>query len=286
MGTDALRSRDAAKENEARDLRNIVDAINNDTPTGRQLKDTFSERFGKTITAARIGIGGGRSIHHDIEILVEGVWHPVEHKGSIKYVSIDPLSPPWTQGVQFYNGPCGKYTMGCLYAKQWYDKYIATGVLSNKYALVSPIPSFDDWFKKDANIQGDAKTLFGKELRSRFRGNGKKGGCFEERDALTKDFRQNISDVDLDTIQTEVLRLAQDVLSKKTYWLQIQGSVMDKFYCAWSPELKITSIAGVEMDEKCKDVKLDFTTDVGFKFSAWLRWGKGQGLSNLRIDLR
>jgi hypothetical protein len=33
-------------------------------------------------------------------------------------------------------------------------------------------------------------------------------------------------------------------------------------------------------------VLFEFSTDMGFPIRAMLRWGKGQGLSNIRIDLR
>lgn len=280
------RTKANARTNESTDLKFITDALHNNTDAGRQLKTAFFEKFGKEIQDARqIEKAGNNNSHYDLQILVENIWCNVEHKGSADYKPIDTKLPPWSQGVQFYNGICDKYTLGRRYAREWYDKYIISGHLSQKYNLKANIPTFEEWFNGDAKVCGDPKTPFGIELRSQFRGDEtKSGGCFDERDELRRTFI--ISDDDIKIINDEVLRLAQSVLSEKKYWLQIQGNLQEKFYCAWHPELKLTTITKVEKDMTCSDLQFKFCSDMGFEIKARLRWGKGQGLSNIRIDLR
>lgn len=284
------RTRDAAKANEDADVKAIVAAIQAKSPAGEKLTDIFARRFGRRILAARqLKKVGGRSTHFDLEIEVEGEgWRKVEHKGSATYKPIDPASPPWTQGVQFYNGTGSKYTLAIRYATEWHAKYIASGHLSKKLDLKSEIPSLEEWLKKDAFVQGNPKTSWGKELRSKFRPEDgsrmKRAGCFDERDEMKKEFK--VAEKDLATITDEVLALARDVLAEKHYWLQIQGDVEGDFFCEWHPQIQVSKITGCEIIDECSDVLIRFQTDMGFPVNAMLRWGKGQGLSNIRIDLR
>jgi hypothetical protein len=279
------RTKAKARVNESNDIKFINDAIHNNTVAGQKLKEAFKVKFGKEIQDSRqIEKAGQNSKHYDFEILVDGSWYTVEHKGSKDSKPIDPSKPPWEQGVQFYNGIVDRYTLGKRYAKEWYDRFLASGHLTKKYNIAAPIPSFEEWMSKDAMACGDPKTAFGLELRSRFRGDGKTGGCFEERDLMKSEFR--IDESDLEVIKGEVLHLAQSVLSQKSYWLQIQGDLEKGFYCAWHPELKLTHISKVEKISDKSDLLLKFECDMGFHIHAMLRWGKGQGLSNLRIDLR
>lgn len=284
----AARTKSEAKKNEEADVKAIVEALNNpQTAHGAQLRAAFKSKFGQDIEAARQPQGaGGRSKHYDFEVQVAGAWRKVEHKGAKTYKGFDSDLPPWTGGVQFYNGTGKTYTLGRLYARQWYDRYIASGTLSRKYNITAAAPDYETWFAKDAMKQGDPTTPFGKELRSKFRGEGAPhlgGGCFDERDEMARDL--TLSDADMETVKAEVLAIAQSVLREKDYWLQINGDVNSRFCCKWSPPLKITTITGVKR-VPCSDVLLEFTTDMGFPIRAMLRWGKGQGLSNIRIDLR
>jgi hypothetical protein len=279
------RSKADAKVNESDDLNIINDSIQNNTDVGKKIKDAFEKSFHKQIQSSRkIKKAGNNSAHYDLEILVDNEWYTVEHKGAKQYKPIDSSKPPWIQGVQFYNGIGSKYALGKRYAREWYDRFIASGHISKKYDVKSEIPSFDDWASKDAFVCGDPKTPFGKELRSKFKGDGKSGGCFDERDELKKNF--SISEQDLENIKNEVLSLAQNVLSEKKYWLQIQGNLQGEFYCSWHPELKVSEIKNVKIIDRFSDLVIQFESDVGFNINAMLRWGKGQGLSNLRIDLR
>lgn len=282
-----IRTKAEAKKNEEADVKAIVEALNNQhSVCGTQLRNAFKTTTGLDIQAARQSLtAGGRKTHYDFEVQVSAVWYKVEHKGSKAYKSIDSSLPPWTGGVQFYNGTGKTYTLGHLYARQWYDRYIASGVLSTKYGITSTPPDYETWFSKDAMRQGDPSTPFGKELRSKFRGEGitTKDGCFTERDEMVRDLV--LSDSDMETLKAEVLATAKNVLKEKDYWLQINGDINGNFYCKWSTPLTITTITDVKKIE-CSDVLFEFSTDMGFPINARLRWGKGQGLSNIRIDLK
>jgi len=277
------RTRDTAKKNEDADVKLIVAAIHNKTPQGLRLIEGFHKAFNKVLLdAAQPVKAGGRGTHYDFMINVEGEgWRQVEHKGGRLFKPIDPAQPPWIQGVQFYNGTGNQYALGRRYAEEWHAKYIASGHLSQKHNLKAPIPDLQTWLTHDAFKQGNPTTPFGVELRARFRPG--KGGCFDERDAMKVSFK--IDPTDLETIQAEVLSLAKQVLSEKHYWLQIQGDLNGEFNFAWHSSIQVSKITGVTLQQDKSDVVILFETDT-LPITAMLRWGKGQGLSNIRIDLR
>jgi hypothetical protein len=277
------RTRDTAKQNEDADVKLIVAAIHNRTPQGIRLIEGFRKTHGKDLLDAdQPAKAGGRTTHYDFMINVAGEgWRQVEHKGGRVFKPIDPNQPPWAQGVQFYNGTGNKYALSRRYAEEWYTRYVASGHLSQKYNLTAAIPDLQTWLAKDAFKQGNPSTPFGLELRNRFRPG--KGGCFDERDEMKLSF--SIAAADLETIQAEVLSLAQQVLAEKHYWLQIQGDLGGEFNFAWAPAVQVSKITGLKVDTTKSDVVILFETDT-LPIRAMLRWGKGQGLSNIRIDLR
>ena len=132
-----VRTRGTAKKNEDADLKQIVKAIHDKTPKGLRLIEGFKKTFNKEILDARqADKAGGRSFHYDFEINIsEEGWRQVEHKGGSVFKAIDPSQPPWIQGVQFYNGPGNQYSLGIRYANNWYERFVASGYLSEKYNL-------------------------------------------------------------------------------------------------------------------------------------------------------
>ena len=185
-----LRSKALAKKNEERDIEWIVDRLNH--PSGEDLRRLYAHAFpGRVLLAARAfnpqekKKAGSRSVHHDFEISVQDErslsvqdgrslpqWLKVEHKGSTVFKPLDDEMPPWTGGVQFFNGGMEKYRLCRRYAEAWYARYISSGFLSREYGLEEPIPSCEEWIQRDARVQGDPKTAFGKALKRAVRASG------------------------------------------------------------------------------------------------------------------
>lgn len=285
MTTLPQRTRDNAGSNEVRDIETIVSSIHNKTPNGLRLMDTFKTRFGLDVLDARKRLGN-RGVHYDFQILVgpePGVWKNVEHKGSQNNTPILPDQTPWSAGVQFHNGGCEKYSIGKKYAETWYTHYIASGSLKNEFNLQAPTPTFDEWFRKDVKCQGDPKTAFGKELKETVRRlRGPKASLLDKRQAVNELF--TLTDEDLLQFKLEVLTILNEVLSVKDYWLTIHGDPASDFSCAWYPNFTLKEIKQVTMK---KELDIWFEFDCAeCKFSSLLRWGKGAGFSNLRIDAR
>jgi hypothetical protein len=282
------RSKDAAKQNESADVDHLIDMLNDaSSPMGTQMRAEFERVFGKPIRAARRGIAGGRSQHYDFEVeTADGHWLKVEHKGSIQAKPIHADSKPWEQGVQFHNGGANKYSLARKYAEAWYTTYIGSGLLKERYHLTAPIPTWEEWLKGDACIQGDPKTPFGKELKRVYREAHPGKSLEKERDELVEQFIQQCTKEDADQFAAEVLPVIQDAFKDKDVWLQISGDVTaDHFYFRWSPPVTITRVEDVVIERK-KDIQLMVRCNDGLILHPILRWGKGQGFSNLRIDLK
>ncbi len=284
MSTTTTRTRNNAGSNEEKDIKAIVDAIHNRTETGLKFIQSFKEKFQLDILDASHR-KGNRGVHYDFKILVgpePGVWKHVEHKGSQQYTPIPENQTPWAAGVQFHNGGCEKYTIAKIYAKTWYDVYVGSGVLKTEWNLQSSIPTFEEWFLQDAKSQGNPKTAFGKELRTAVKKarNGK--GLREERQLVNEAFQP--TEEDLSLFKQELIGILNSVLSDKHYWLTIHGDVTGNFHCAWYPNFTISTIEKVTI-RKEQDIWFDFKC-ASKNFTCILRWGKGAGFSNIRIDAR
>ena len=283
------RTKANTKENEEKDITDIVNAINNDTPQGIQIKPSYYNKFGSRIKSARSSDSdgnkvGGRNIHYDLEVH-DDVWKRVEHKGKTDYTPIDVTISPWTTGVQFYNGTASKFGIGKKYADDWYTRYIESGEISNTYGILSPIPTRDEWIK-DAMRQGDPKTKFGMELKSKFREMNPGKSLINERNQFVDTIFIPTAE-DLDILKKEALTEANRVLREKDLWLQIHGDINSDFYCEWTGPVEINDIKRAYTTKKgSKDVNFIFECEDNFKFGGILRWGKGAGFSNLRIDLK
>ena len=292
------RSKDLASVNEQEDIRFIIDAIHTKSSVGMRFIDAFREKFGVILCDARVrtkkdGVPGepsNRGTHYDFEILVRFAhgteeWMQVEHKGSSVKTEIKEDDKPWLAGVQFHNGGSEKYSIAKAYAEAHYNIHIASGALSRSWNLSSPIPTFADWWKGDCCRQGDPTTPFGIELKKSVRNvRGHRGSLLAERVPVVDELSFD-SETQAQLIK-EVLPIANHALQQKHYWLTVRGILKTgDFNLAWNPQFTIGSIEKVSI-RKEKDIFFDFTSAEGLEFSGIMRWGKGAGFSNLRLDLR
>lgn len=283
--TSKPKTKSALKKTEEKNLIDIVNAIKNDTDAGRILNDYFYKAFGKRITDVRL-VGGRRRDHYDFDIFVEGEgWNHVEHKGGSEYIIIKD-GCPWKTGVQFFNGTASLFSLGKKYSEKFYKLYIGSGVVSERYGINAPIPSYNEW-TKDIFAQGKGKNKFILELREKLVTGkpAKEQGLYKERDEFTDIFNATITDDDRKEFMKEVLRLANSVLDQKDYWLQVHGDVNGKFYAKWSGKFIIEDIEDVVVVDSV-DCTYKCICKNNITIEAKLRWGYNKGISNLRIDLK
>lgn len=275
------RTKDKAAANEVIEVAEIIRALHERTPSGLKMSAAFKERFGIELSDARPRAGSSRGTHYDFEILVNGAWKHVEHKGGKDVLTIKPDDKPWAAGVQFANMGCEKWSLAKKYAHVWYDLYIGSGEFKKEWNLTAPIPTFDEWFQGDCKRQDNPKTPFGVELKKAVREQG--GSLLEKRAAVLAALE--LSADEIETLKKEVLSIANVVLEEKDYWMTIRGNVKGEFNVAWFPKFTIERIDEVVINKKL-DLILEFRCGGGFTFIGHLRWGKGAGFSNLRLDLR
>jgi len=291
------RSKAAAKANEDTDVSTLIHYLNTkESIKGQEMRDAFKTRFGLTIIGAtrhktmnqvKQKQGGGRSIHYDFVLqLADGTERTVEHKGEKVKHTIDLSLPPWTGGVQFYNGGMEKYRLAQKYAREWYHRFIVSGVLTERYGLTSSIPTEEEWIAKDAKVQSLAKTPFGKELKKVYqeRDGCEKGSLKAERDEFVQGFEW--SEEDERQLAEDVFPLIQSSFAEKDVWLQIAGSVeTGDFNFAWRDPIRIQRVERITIEKK-KDIEFTVECDDGVVVLGILRWGYGAGFSNIRIDLK
>jgi hypothetical protein len=273
------RTKANAAANEAEDVAKIVKHMNDDTPAGKKIKAAFKDKFGLDILEAR-NRNGSRKTHYDLSILVGKDWSRVEHKGSATLTEIKVGEVPWAAGVQFYNGGCEKYEVTRAYARLWYDTYIGSGTLKATWKIDAPIPSFEEWLKGDCCQQGNPKTQFGKQLKEKVRALREGGSLLDERKEIVKNLVINE-----EALKRDVSKLANEVLDKKDYWMEVRGNIDGEFNVAWHPKYMITDIETIDIIRDL-DIKIVFNCAGGMSFNGILRWGKGAGFSCLRLDLK
>ena len=305
-----VRTKSLAKVNEDQDVDQLIALLQEGVgkekgeekgeEKGKELCRLFQETFpGKEIIGAKRGSGsgpakkaGGRSVHYDFLLHVRDKetgheeWLRVEHKGSSLYKPLDASCPPWTGGVQFFNGGMEKYRLCRKYAEAWYERFIGSGFLSVEYGVLDEeIPSSEEWIQRDARVQGDPKTAFGKALKRAVRDAGKES-LRDLRDVFVPDFVSELTEQDKAEFLEDVAPILRESLGQKDVWLQVAGDVATgQFHARWSPALRVSSVSGVEWESR-KDVVGVIHTDCAHPIQFILRWGKGAGFSNLRLDLK
>jgi hypothetical protein len=276
-------------DNEALSLAKIHTHINKDTPCGAKIRDAFITAFPNTPQFIKsVMSGGNRSIHHDFKIEISDVasiadaYKTVEFKGSKHKKPIDTTKPPWVNGVQFYNGTGSNFSVGKEYAKQFYDTMMDEIIAH--FGILTPKPTFEEW-SKDAFTQSKPKTPFVKELREK---GYKSEYLSESRKKFNKLF--TLTAEQLEILKNEVFAISTKVLESKDYWLQIHGAMEDPsdFEVSWTGKLSMPPIVSVEQEQSKSgcDVNFAFTCEDGSIFHAKLRWGYGQCITNIRLDIK
>lgn len=183
-------------------------------------------------------------------------------------------------GVQFYNGTGSKFNVGKEYARQFYDTMMDK--IIEHFGITTPKPTFEEW-SKDAFTQGKPKTTFVKELREK----GYTSAYLSDiRKKFTKLF--TLTSEQLETLKNEVYAISSKVLESKDYWLQIHGLIDNPsdFEVRWTGKQKMAKIVSVKKDQTKSDVDFIFTCEDGSVFNAKLRWGYGQCITNIRLDIK
>jgi len=297
------KSKSKKAENGKREKEQLIDIenhCNTNTSSGSKIKESLKNKY--SIEIKNIQIVAGRGHHYDLIINTDedGLLkqYKIEYKGNYKLIEFKEGLTPWFNGVQFYNGDPKPFSIIKKYSRQWYDMYI-----KDKAIPGYSIPTYED-FVKDAFKQGKNTLPYMVQFKSDYRAfkGIPKTSMLEERIEFNRKFI--ISPAELETLKTEISPIFTKIMKDKELWLQISGDLSDpeKFNVKWTkgmvlthiPELRVVTIKTQEPDIKfncecektcgCEDKKK--CECIPFTFEAHLRWGYGQGFSNLRLDFK
>lgn len=286
MATTSKMSKDSHQKSkdEAINIELIHHHLKNNTPSGIKIREAFSSNLPYEQPFIDTEQSGAtRSAHHDLNLrMADGTIKGVEFKGSKRFKPIDTTKAPWVNGVQFYNGTGSKFKMGNIYARKFYDECLDK--IREGLNMKTPKPSYEEW-SKDAFRQGRPKTPFVTELRDI-------AYCSDYLSDIRKEFNKTFiaSTFELTDLMLEVQSIADEVLSCKDYWLQIHGDINDpeKFHVRWTNKIKMPEIISVEQiksKDNC-DINFKFTCYEDSEFFAKMRWGYGQCITNIRVDIK
>lgn len=274
-------------EDESINIALIHKHINDNTPSGIKIRDSFKTLFGNEVTLiSTIESGGNRGTHYDLQIKClqnqTEIIQNVEFKGSKHYKPIDSTKPPWKDGVQFYNGTGSKFEFVHKYALTFYNR--ALDEIISHYNIQTPKPTYEEWIK-DAFKQGKPSSDFVKEIRDKGYRSKYLSDC---RKKFNLQF--HLDALDLITLMDEIYKIANDALSCKDYWLQIHGNINnpDEFYVSWTKQIIMPEIQEIyQLPSKIGcDINIQIICVDNSKFTAKLRWGYGQCIANLRVDIK
>jgi len=273
-------------KDEAINIAKLHAHINDDTPCGQKIKAAFRQAFPNLpMFESTVASGADRKKHHDLKLKWAEIHNiplkTVEHKGTKEKKMIDPSQPPWVGGVQFYNGSANKFSIGNLYARKFYDT--ALNEIIQHFNMTTPKPTYKDW-SKEAFKQGKPTSPFGLELREKGYGGDFLSEC---RKKFNKTFR--LTDAELQQHQDEVFKRANEILQEKNFWLQIQGKMdePDDFEVRWSGTVEVAPFLEATLDETTDcHIIYKFRCAFGAQIESILRWGYGQCITNLRMDLK
>jgi hypothetical protein len=160
--------------------------------------------------------------------------------------------------------------------------------------MTSEIPEYEIW-EKDAFRAGDPKTDYGKELKEKYRKkygtkssmNGKKNSPYDYRKDVVS--LLEFSEEDKITLINEVQLKLDSLMIQKDCWLQTIGMIPNLKF-KWFNHIGSPKIIKVEKRIGTLDSQFIFTTqdETGGlnTFGTILRFGKGTGYSNIRMDIR
>ena len=132
---------------------------------------------------------------------------------------------------------------------------------------------------------------YGKELTKKYQTrhgktsmNGKKNSPKDYRIEVIKEF--TLDDNLKNILIKEVQKRLDEIMGEKDVWLQTTGDIeTDKFSFKWSKNIVSQKIKDVVLLPK-SDINFLFNCEDEKSFKCILRFGKGTGFSNIRLDFK
>jgi len=243
-------------------------------------------------------VAGGSNNHFDIIIwMKDGRLINIEHK-AIKETENNP-EHPWNLNSipQLINGTYNNFEISRLYCLMWY--YTVLPHLRDYFPILPEIPPLNEWLTGDASF-GKPKTEFGlilKKIREADDENKRliNSIYYNSIKVLWKNILESHPHV-LENFKQELLTKFQECLSQKDLWLNCCYETTDsieskKDFLTITPQISNISIDVDLNEDKNKAPKITLKYNLSsnpnkiFQGEALLRWGNGNGISNIRWNI-
>lgn len=242
---------------------------------------------------------GGCGNHYDLIIhMADGITRTIEHKGikskkSIP-IPINDFEQPWSLTPQLLN-ETHRFSNTHIYLKLWY--YKAMPEIKSKWVDLPDIPNYEDWVKLDASM-GSAKSDWGIALKEK-RKASKTNLTFIDNlyKKYLKQFWTTISDNQefKDQLRDDLLTNISGVLAQKDYWINTFYKTTTDIkpthsFVSVTPQISNLSFEidlGTSKRVSKAILSYNLSSNPGkvFKGEARLRWGNGNGISNIRWNI-
>jgi len=239
---------------------------------------------------------GGTKKHHDIVIKFKnGSMKTIEHKGIKGDGSKYNKEKPWSETPQILNGA----SFNCirdLFCEYWHS--ICTEMIKNYFPILPEIPCYDEWKTKDASV-GAPKTEFGIMLKEIINSDNVNKDLINWLwEAAIKSFWTNLIEENmvLDQFREELEKKLQNVLQDKNLWMNAYYDNVKKveykdYKICKTPQLyNLTIETESYLKNPTMALKLSYNLSSNpskkFKGEARLRWGNGNGIANIRWNIK
>lgn len=270
----------------------LVDDINHKTGWWQKVYDLFASRevsVGGSKKLVRAELRGGCGHHHDLLLVFsDGSEEKCEVKQSqsqsqsqsTSKKSMDSMKTPWEHAGQYLNGTGAAWRIREWYARQWYDEMLPWS--KSMFAVDSEIPDFDTWFTRDMSC-GDAKTDFGKELKMKIKGLGKKAGS----GVMKEKKAQFVKSLDVprevkEQLYEDYMRATREVLADKDCWLSFNNHECRLWDNIHNDDFEMDAMT---RDEKSVDLVWSYINPVdSVKRHIRVRFQNRIGVANLSVQ--
>ena len=115
----------------------------------------------------------------------------------------------------------------------------------------------------------------------------KKGSPKDFREIVNQKFVDDFDEERKQTLIREVQEKLNKIMKEKDCWLKTSGIINEKITFCWMDKIDSPKIIDVEINwEKGADIYFNFKAEEMNDFKCILRFGKGTGFSNIRLDIR
>jgi hypothetical protein len=242
---------------------------------------------------------GGSCNHYDIKIImVDGTFETIEHKGisleNFKGV-IKKYEQPWSITPQLINAPYNWCPLSLRYCELWYNTYMPK--IKSEYPELPTLPSYEEWCSQDASM-GSAKTAFGKALKS-MKANDDTSTVKRFIDQCCLDavneFWRNVTQDELAVFNNAISEKMTTYLADKDLWMNCFYKTSAEIENPIPMLTRTPNISNINAEIELREtkrslVKLTYNLSSNpsklFHGQALLRWGNGNGISNIRWNIR